>query len=54
MSSFGMVAGSFCSAVLAKTLLRKINFCHYMLVKTPNAQNKERMLKAVMKKGQVT
>jgi hypothetical protein len=29
-------------------------FLHHIIVKTPNAQNKERILKAVREKGQVT
>jgi len=30
------------------------NSSHHIIVKTPNAQNKERILKAVKEKGQVT
>jgi hypothetical protein len=33
---------------------QKRNFSHHIIVKTPNAQNKERILKAVREKGQVT
>jgi len=33
---------------------QKRNFSHHIIVKTPNAQNKERLLKAVREKGQVT
>ena len=29
---------------------KKNNFCHHIIVKTPNAQNKERILKAVREK----
>ena len=32
---------------------KKNNFCHHIIVKTPNAQNKERILKAVRENGQV-
>jgi hypothetical protein len=32
---------------------KRNSFCH-IIVKTPNAQNKERLLKAVREKGQVT
>ena len=37
-----------------KTLDQKRNSCCDIIVKTPNAQNKERILKAVKDKGQVT
>jgi hypothetical protein len=30
------------------------NSSHHIIIKTPNAQNKERILKAVREKGQVT
>jgi hypothetical protein len=30
---------------------QKRNSSHYIIVKTPNAQNKERLLKAVREKG---
>jgi hypothetical protein len=33
---------------------QKRNSSHHITIKTPNAQNKERILKAVMEKGQVT
>jgi len=33
---------------------QKRNFVHYIIVKKPSAPNKERILKAVMEKGQVT
>ena len=33
---------------------QKRNSSHYIIVKTPNALNKERILKAVREKGQVT
>jgi hypothetical protein len=33
---------------------QKRNSSHHIIVKTPNAQNKERILKAVREKGQVT
>ena len=33
---------------------QKRNSSHHITVKTPNAQNKERILKAVREKGQVT
>jgi hypothetical protein len=33
---------------------QKRNSFYHIIVKTPNAQNKERILKAVRKKGQVT
>jgi hypothetical protein len=33
---------------------QKKNSCHHIIVKTPNAQNKERILKEVRGKGQVT
>jgi hypothetical protein len=33
---------------------RKRNSSHHIIVKTPNAQNKDRILKAVREKGQVT
>jgi len=33
---------------------KKRNSSHHIIVKTPNAQNKERILKAVREKGQVT
>jgi hypothetical protein len=33
---------------------QKINSSHHIIVKTPNAQNKERILKAVREKCQVT
>ena len=33
---------------------QKRNPSHLMIVKTPNAQNKERILKDIRKKGQVT
>ena len=32
---------------------QKINSSRYIIIKTPNAQNKERILKAVRQKGQV-
>jgi hypothetical protein len=32
----------------------KRNSSHHIIIKTPNAQNKERILKAVREKGQVT
>ena len=32
---------------------QKRNSSHHIIVKTPNAQNKERILKAVREKGQV-
>ena len=32
---------------------RKKKSCHHIIVKTPNAQNKERILKAVRENGQV-
>jgi hypothetical protein len=35
-------------------LHHKINYSCHIIVKTPNAQNKERILKAVREKGQVT
>jgi hypothetical protein len=31
---------------------QKRNYCHYIIIKTPNAQNKERILKALREKGQ--
>jgi hypothetical protein len=37
-----------------KRLDQKRNSSHHITVKTPNAQNKERMLKALREKGQVT
>jgi hypothetical protein len=37
-----------------KRLDQKRNFSSHIIVKTPNAQNKERILKAVRGKGQVT
>jgi len=33
---------------------QKRNFSLHIIVKTPNAQNKERILKTVRQKGQVT
>jgi hypothetical protein len=36
------------------SLDQKINSSSHILIKTPNAQNKERKLKAVREKGQVT
>jgi hypothetical protein len=33
---------------------QKINSSRYIIIKTPNAQNKERILKAVREKGQGT
>jgi hypothetical protein len=33
---------------------QKRNLSHHIIIKTPNAQNKERILKAVREKGQVT
>jgi hypothetical protein len=33
---------------------QKRNFSHRIIIKTPNAQNKERILKAVREKGQGT
>jgi hypothetical protein len=33
---------------------QKRNFSSHIIIKTPNAQNKERILKAVREKGQVT
>jgi hypothetical protein len=33
---------------------QEINSSHHLIFKTPNAQNKERILKAVREKGQVT
>ena len=33
---------------------QKRNIYHHIIVKTPDAQNKERILKAVREKGQVT
>jgi hypothetical protein len=33
---------------------QKRNSSHHIIIKTPNAQNKERILKAVKEKGQVT
>ena len=38
----------------ANRLHHKINYSCHIIVKTPNAQNKERILKAVRGKGQVT
>jgi hypothetical protein len=35
-------------------LNQKRNSSHHIIVKTPNARNKERMLKSVKEKGQVT
>jgi hypothetical protein len=35
-------------------LEQKRNFPHHIIVKTPNAQNKKIILKAVREKGQVT
>ena len=32
---------------------QKRNFSHHIIIKTPNAQNKEKILKAVRGKGQV-
>jgi hypothetical protein len=32
------------------SLDQKRNFSHYIIIKTPNAQNKERILKAVREK----
>jgi hypothetical protein len=32
---------------------QKRNFSHHIIIKTPNAQNKERILKAVREKSQV-
>ena len=34
--------------------IRKINYSYHIKIKTPNALNKERILKAVREKGQVT
>ena len=34
-------------------LNQKKKSCHHIIVKTPNAQNKERILKAVRENGQV-
>ena len=36
------------------TLDQKRNSSHHIIIKTPNAQNKERILKAIRGKGQVT
>jgi hypothetical protein len=36
------------------SLDQKINSSYHIIIKTPNAQNKERILKAVREKGQVT
>ena len=36
------------------SLDQKRNSFHHIIIKTPNAQNKERILKAVREKGQVT
>jgi hypothetical protein len=36
------------------SLDQKRNSSHYIIIKTPNAQNKERVLKTVKEKGQVT
>jgi hypothetical protein len=36
------------------SLDQKRNFSHQIIIKTPNAQNKERVLKALGEKGQVT
>jgi hypothetical protein len=36
------------------SLDQKRNSSHHIIIKTPNAQNKERVLKAVREKGQVT
>ena len=33
---------------------QKRNSCHYIIIKTPNALNNKRILKAVREKGQVT
>jgi hypothetical protein len=33
---------------------QKRNYSHHTIIKTPNVQNKERILKAVREKGQVT
>jgi hypothetical protein len=33
---------------------QKRNSCHHIIIKTPNIQNKERILKAVREKGQET
>jgi len=33
---------------------QKRNSCHHIIVKTPSEQNKERILKEVRKKGEVT
>ena len=33
---------------------QKRNSSHHIIIKTPNAQNKERILKVVRKKGEVT
>jgi hypothetical protein len=33
---------------------QKRNFCFHIIIKTPNAENKERILKAVKEKDQVT
>jgi hypothetical protein len=38
----------------ANRLNHKRNFSNHIIFKTPNAQNKERILKAVREKGQVT
>ena len=37
-----------------KNLNQKRNFSHHIIVKTPNAQNKERILNSVTEKGHVT
>ena len=39
---------------IPNSLDQKRNSSHHIIVKTPNAQNKERILKAVREKGQVT
>ena len=36
------------------SLDQKRNFSHHIIIKTPNAQNKERILKAVREKCQIT
>jgi hypothetical protein len=36
------------------SLDQKRNSCHHIIIKIPNAQNKERVLKVVREKGQVT
>jgi len=41
------------SYITPNRLDQKRNFSLHIIVKTPNAQNKERILKEVMEKGQV-